>query len=229
MVHDVLAALPWGIVLAFTIGPVFFVLLETGAIKGFRAAFVFDIGVVLADVFFILIAYYSTNKLLEKLKDDPGLFILGGVLLLLYGIISFIKNKKDYHKLQQEEQEDIEAISKKNYLELFLKGFILNFINIGVLGFWLGIIVIFGPKLEMNPNRIVTFFSTIIITYLLVDIIKIMLAKQLKNKLTKKRIYKIKKAISIVLMVFGVALIAQGLFPDQKEDIKNVIEEIRKN
>ena len=39
MLQDVLAALPLGIFLAFLFGPVFFVLLETAAIKGFRAAF----------------------------------------------------------------------------------------------------------------------------------------------------------------------------------------------
>lgn len=68
MIQDILAAIPWGILLAFTIGPVFFVLLETGALKGFRAAFVFDLGVIVGDVFFILVAYFSTNQILEKLK-----------------------------------------------------------------------------------------------------------------------------------------------------------------
>ena len=98
MTQDILAAVPWGILLAFTIGPVFFVLLETGAIKGFRAALVFDLGVILADIFFILVAYFSTNKILEKLKDDPNLFVFGGVILLCYGIVSFIKNKIYFKK-----------------------------------------------------------------------------------------------------------------------------------
>jgi threonine/homoserine/homoserine lactone efflux protein len=35
------------------IGPVFFILLETSIIKGFRAALVFDLGVVLGDVFLL--------------------------------------------------------------------------------------------------------------------------------------------------------------------------------
>ncbi|QLE01118.1 LysE family transporter [Galbibacter sp. BG1] len=222
MIEDVFSAIPLGILLAFTIGPVFFVLLETGAIKGFRAAISFDVGVVLGDVAFILIAYYSTNKILHKIKDDPSLFIFGGMLLVTYGVISFLKNKSDYKKDIRNAINQV--MVRSDYFRLFFKGFLLNFINVGVLGFWLGIIIIFGPKLEMNDERIFVFISTILITYLVVDCIKILLAKQLRNKLTPKRIFKIKRAISIVLIVFGVVLMLQGFFPEEKEKLENVIE-----
>jgi hypothetical protein len=56
-------------------------------------------------------------------------------------------------------------------------------INIGVLGFWMAVIISVGPKLEMENSRMLTF-SAVIITYLLVDCIKILLAKQLKSKMT---------------------------------------------
>ena len=67
---------------------------------------------------------------------------------------------------------------------MFVKGFLLNVINIGVLGFWLAVIISVGPKLEMQNSRMFTFFTSVIITYLLVDCVKILLAKQLKSKLT---------------------------------------------
>jgi hypothetical protein len=54
------------------------------------------------------------------------------------------------------------------------------------------------------------------------------LAKQLKSKLTPTNILKIKKAISIVLIVFGVILISQGWFPKEKEMVKNALEKIDK-
>jgi len=66
MFDDILTAIPFGIILAFTIGPVFFVLLETSATKGFKSALIFDSGVMLADIIFIFVAFFSTNKLLEK-------------------------------------------------------------------------------------------------------------------------------------------------------------------
>ena len=225
MINDILSGIPWGIFLSFMIGPVFFILLETSIIKGFRAALVFDIGVVLGDIVFIAIAYLGSYRLIKSLEDNSSLFILGGILMLAYGVISFISLKKEkkinIHKIDNE-------IIKKDYLGLFIKGFFLNIINIGVLGFWLAVIISVGPKLEMENSRMLTFFTTVILTYLLIDCIKIVLAKQLKTKMTPSNILKIKKIISIVLMVFGVALIVQGWFPKEKEKLKDALERIDK-
>ena len=225
MINDILAGIPWGILLSFMIGPVFFILLETSIIKGFRAALVFDLGVILGDLFFIGIAYLGSYILIKSLKDDPALFIFGGVLMLTYGIISFIKLKKEVKV-----NTDIidKEIIKKDYASLFIKGFLLNIINIGVLGFWLAIIISVGPKLEMQTSRMVTFFISVIGSYLFVDCIKILLAKQLKTKLNPTNILKIKKGISIVMIVFGTILILQGWFPNEKEKLKHVLERIDK-
>ncbi|MBC5839612.1 LysE family translocator [Flavobacterium muglaense] len=225
MVNDILSGIPWGIFLSFMIGPVFFILLETSIIKGFRAALVFDLGVVLGDIFFIGIAYLGSFRLIQSLKDKPALFIFGGILMLAYGVISFISLRKE-KKINTAEID--KEIIKKNYLSLFAKGFFLNVINIGVLGFWLAVIISVGPKLDMENSRMLTFFTAVIVTYLLVDCIKILLAKQLKSKMTPTNILKIKKGISIVLMVFGVVLITQGWFPEEKEMVKKALQNIEK-
>jgi threonine/homoserine/homoserine lactone efflux protein len=181
MINDILAGLPWGLFLSFMVGPVFFILLETSITKGFRAALVFDLGVVLGDIFFIAVAYLGSYRLIQSLKDKPALFIFGGIIMLAYGIISFVKLKNE-EKINDEEID--RDIIKRNYSSLFVKGFLLNIINIGVLGFWMAVIISVGPKLEMQNFRMMTFFTTVIITYLLVDCIKILLAKQLKSKMT---------------------------------------------
>ncbi len=223
MFQDILAAIPLGFFLAFLLGPVFFVLLETAAIKGFRAALSFDIGVIFADVIFLLIAYFSTTKLLNRIKDDPALFIFGGGILVTYGIIQFIQTKR---VLQHEEVPEIQKLNKRDYLGLAAKGFLLNFINIGVLGFWLGLIIVFGPQMEMEMNRILIFFSSVIGTYLVIDIFKILAAKKLNRKLTPNRIYRMKKGISILLMIFGIFLIGQGLVPQEINQIQDQIDQI---
>jgi len=206
--QDILNAIPFGIALAFMIGPVFFVLLETSAIKGFRAAVVFDLGVILADIIFVLFAYYGSRTMLEKIKDDPRLFILGGGILFIYGLFTYYKRRKSIIT-----DEDLVVVEKNNYLELFIKGFFLNFINIGVLAFWLGMVVVISPNLEMNDARIFNYFATIIIAYFLTDIIKILLAKQLKSKLTPNVIRKIKKGMGIALMIFGLVIATKGFLP----------------
>ena len=165
MINDILSGIPWGIFLSFMIGPVFFILLETSIIKGFRAALVFDLGVVLGDVFFIAIAYLGSYRLIQSLQDKPALFIFGGIIMFAYGVISLISLRKE--KKMNTSVIDQEII-KKNYFSLFVKGFLLNVINIGVLGFWMAVIISVGPKLEMENSRMLTFFSAVIITYLII-------------------------------------------------------------
>jgi len=222
MLEDIFAAIPLGLFLAFMLGPVFFVLLETAAIKGFRAALAFDIGVLIADAVFLIIAYFGTNPLLNRLKDDPALYIFGGTVLLTYGIITFIKVKRSTITPATFE---FQKLKNSDYIQIAVKGFLLNFINIGVLGFWLGLIIIFGPGLEMQPFRLITFFSTILATYLVVDICKILLAKTLKHKLTPTRIAVSKKIISILIIVFGVVLILRGIAPKQVSKIEQKVED----
>ncbi len=219
--QDILNAIPLGIALAFMIGPVFFVLLETSVIKGFRAAVVFDLGVILADVVFVTFAYYGSRTLLSKIKDDPRLFVLGGGILFIYGLFTFYKRRKPIIT-----DEDLVVVEKNNYIGLVLKGFFLNFINVGVLAFWLGMVVVVSPNLEMNNGRIFNYFSAIIIAYFLTDLLKILLAKQLKSKLTPVVIGKIKRGMGIALMIFGLVLASKGLLP--KETFQKIDSAIEK-
>lgn len=225
LLQDILSAIPLGFFLSFMIGPVFFVLLETSVVKGFRAALFFDLGVILADIVFITIAFFSSYRLIQTIKDDPALFIFGGLVMLTYGIISFINNRKEAKKIKLDEIDPTE-LAKTNYLSLFIKGFFLNFINIGVLGFWLAILITIGPQLELKTSRMLTFFSTLIVTYFVTDIFKILLAKQLRRKLNPKNILLVKKIISIVLIVSGIFLLSQGWFPKEQKIVNKAFEEL---
>lgn len=223
MIEDILTAIPLGFFLSFMIGPVFFVLLETSVVKGFRAAVVFDLGVVLADIIFILIAYFSSYRLIESIKDDPALFVFGGLVMLTYGIISFVKNKKAQKNI---DPEDPVELAQTNYFSLFFKGFFLNFINIGVLGFWLAILITIGPKLQLDPTRMFTFFTAVIISYFITDVFKILLAKQLRNKLNPNNILRIKQVISVVLIISGIFLLSQGWFPQERKMMDKAFDKL---
>ena len=216
-------AIFFGFFLSFMIGPVFFMLIQTSILKGARAAIVFNTGVILGDVAFIIIAYLGSRHLLEKIKDDPRLFFIGGLILVIYGLITYLDKS---NKKEAEEKPLIEIPVSNNYLKLILKGFFLNFINIGVLGFWLGLIVVIGPTLNMNPTHIFWYFTTIIISYFITDLGKIFLAKKLKSKLTPLVIYKIKKTMGILLIIFGVFLILKGFIPKEKLNLENLLEQV---
>jgi threonine/homoserine/homoserine lactone efflux protein len=224
MLQDILSAIPLGFFLSIMPGAVFFVLLETSVLKGFKAALAFDLGAITSDVVFILIAYFSSYQLLNKIKDEPALFIFGGLIMLVYGLISFLNvAKTSKNDLVGNAAKDI---LKRDYFSLFAKGFLLNFINIGVLAFWLGIIITWGPKLDLNPKRMLIFFIAVVTTYFVVDLGKIMLAKQLRSKLTTNNIIKIKKGINLVIMVFGIVLLLQGIFP---AEVNAAIDKVEHN
>jgi len=221
--YTVKNAIFFGLFLSFMIGPVFFMLIQTSILKGARAAIVFNTGVILGDVAFIIIAYLGSRHLLEKIKDDPRLFFIGGLILVIYGLITYFDKS---NKKEAEEKPLIEIPVSNNYLRLILKGFFLNFINIGVLGFWLGLIVVIGPTLDMNPTHIFWYFTTIITSYFVTDLGKIFLAKKLKSKLTPLVIYKIKKTMGIMLIIFGIFLILKGFIPKEKLNLENLLEQV---
>jgi len=110
---------------------------------------------------------------------------------------------------------------------MVVKGFLLNFINIGVLVFWLGVIIVVGPSLDNEPNRILVFFGAMLTAYFVTDLVKIVLAKQLKKKLTQDRIKLIKKGLGAVLAVCGIVLIIKGFLPKEKFNIQDGIERIQ--
>ena len=165
----------------------------------------------------------STDTLLEKIKDDPKLLVFGGVLLIVYGLISFIKISKSFRSIVREHHR-IE-LPKKDYGKLFAKGFLLNFINIGVLLGWLGFIVI-GTSITTSENGVTVFIISMLVAYFVADLFKIAAAKRLKNKLTPKRIFKTKKIVALVILGFGMLLLSQGLFPELYEKGKEQIDKV---
>ncbi len=211
MFDGLLYAAFYGFLLAFAIGPVFFTLIETSITKGVKAAVFFDLGALFSDVLFILIAFYSTSQILDKVKDDPGLLIFGGVVLIAFGVISYIRTAKSFIKIVREHYS---VETKKNHGGLFLKGFLLNFVNFGVLAGWIATIII-AQAITTHKNGVLLFLSTVMITLFLTDLLKIFLAKKLKSNLTPRFIIKTKKLVSILIIGFGILLLLQGVFPDR--------------
>ena len=205
MLTDLLTAIPIGFFLSFVLGPVFFVLIETSISKGFKAAVLLDLGVVLADVCFIVFCYYTSKQLVDNINNQPGLFVLGGAILSLYGAYIFIQRNKEDKKIEVNEPST-------SYFGLFIKGFALNIINIGVLLFWAGVVLVVVPTLnKSNTIGVSSFFATIIISYFLTDLVKIFIAKKLSSKINTKTTAFIKVILSLILFFSGLVSIFKGV------------------
>ena len=205
MDFNVLTPITVGFFTAFIMGPVFWVLLETSITKGFKAAVAFDLGVMFADVFFIGICYLGSFQLLEDEQNKQGLFVLGGTILLLYGLFSWINRAK-----KNKDQPDIKE-SKDNYFGLTAKGFAINILNVGVFIFWGGVTIVSSPASGKSFTNFVLFFSIVLLSYFITDLLKISVANRFKTLLTGKGIVIVNSIISLILVISGVVLILKGV------------------
>jgi len=205
---DFLPAIFLGIILSFTIGPVFFTILEISVSKGFKAAVFFNIGVVFSEIVFFAIAYASTSSLLESIQENPSWKVLGGVLLSFYAGITLLgvyQNKDDVDHYSFNPKSE-----SPNVIKNMIRGFLLNIINFAVLVFWILVVANYGPGFQDTDYKMVMFFLAIVGTYFSVDLGKIYLAQQLKNYLTKEIIVKIKLAVNVIILIIGLVLIFKG-------------------
>ena len=193
-----------GFFTAFIMGPVFWVLLETSITKGVRAAVAFDLGVIIADVLFITATYYGSVKLFLSESNKEGMFILGGTIILFFGLYSWLTRKKQEEKIEVTE-------SKHNYFGLAAKGFAINIFNVGVLIFWGGVTIVAGPTTGSDSPSFLSFFAIVLLSYFVTDLGKILLARRLKVFINEKTIVFVKSLLALILVISGVVLIIGGL------------------
>ena len=218
MVDLIKTAIPLGFFISFMLGPVFFMLLETSATKGVRAAISFDIGVLFSDIVFITLAYYSSYQLLESLSNSPVLYLFGGTGMVIYGLVLAIK------KVEKGDVSMHGFGANSNYFGLFLKGFLLNIINVGVLIFWVGTVIVVGPSFDGLIEKFLVFFATMLAVYFVTDLFKILAAKQLQSQLTPVRIIWVKKILGYILVICGIVMIVKGVLPGDELNPANMIE-----
>lgn len=201
---ELLYALPLGLSLSFAAGPIFFVLIETSISQGKRAALSLDIGAIIADILFIVLAYFGSRPLLENLKSNIWIGLFSGMAVMLFGAYYFRKSR-------QSGQMSANLIAPKKGL-LLVKGFLLNFLNIGVLFFWLATTVTIGNLLDNEPQRMLLFYTATLGVYLGFELLKIYFANRFKQKLAGRGMQLIEKIIALILIGFGLFISIRAIF-----------------
>ncbi len=197
MPEAVLSGLSLGLVLAFLVGPVFFMLLDTSIKKGFKKAVVLAFGVVLSDAFFIGLTYFSSTAIgyLAEYKTEIG--VAGGILLVIFGVVNFLK--KPHVKSTE---IDLPDDSKSPVVDI-TKGFMMNALNPFVLIFWIGVSGVVGANQEFTDMHVVIFFGTALVTVFLTDVLKAWLASRLRSFLKPGLILLINRLSGAGLIFFG--------------------------
>jgi threonine/homoserine/homoserine lactone efflux protein len=190
------------------IGPVFFMLLETSIMKGIRAALAFDLGVLLSDLIYIGVVYFFLNEVAQTINENRNLLtVAGGVILLIFGISTALK--KQTAKLNA---DFIRIVHQpKDYGVLVMKGFFLNFLNPMVLFYWFAVLTIDTESVAKGGFQAFSFIALILMTFFLIDLLKILGAKKLRVFITPAVLKRINFILGLILIIFGIVLLVRGV------------------
>lgn len=191
-----------GIILAFLIGPVFFTIIQTSIERGFGSGTLVAVGVSLSDAFYITLTYLGIYQLFDKGSFREYLAYFGGIVLLAFGLYYlFIKSRRMA-------LYDPAKVQVRNPWKLIGKGFVINGLSPMVLVFWLGTVGVATTKFGYStPQKAVPFFTAIVSTVFLTDVLKAKLADKLRALLTPQFIRKLNILLGGVLVAFGIRLI----------------------
>lgn len=195
-----------GLLLATLIGPVFFALIQTSIQKGPVAGLFMAMGISLSDICYIVITFLGVSQILNNEDLFLWMGLIGGAIMIGFGLVSILK-PVPYFSGRQTIRTGKTALAKE-----VLKGFLLNGINPSVLLFWIGISSLATVKHQYSHGEAILFFSAILVTVLLTDILKIFAANKLKFLLTPKTMKFLNSIVGVALVLFGLRLFWEGVF-----------------
>ena len=203
MLELILSAIGLGFMLSLVfIGPIFFLLIETSFCRGHRHALALDLGVITADILCIVAAYFASADLVELIDKHPGFYRITALIILVYGIFMMV-TKTQMHIANEKK------IISQNYFKTFVNGFLFNILNVGVILFWLVTVISVRNEYPDSQNFLL-YLILVIATYLVIDLLKILLAKQFHYKLTQNLANKIRKTVGIILIIFSFFIFLQS-------------------
>lgn len=199
----VLSGISLGFVLALLIGPVFFLLVDTGIHRGFRAAVFIAAGVVASDALFVVIAYFSSTAIRFIQTNQTIIGTAGGLILIIFGLITFFRKP-----VISGEQLMIEAGKEWKGAG---KGFVMNFLNPFVLLFWIGVAGTLPAPGKASPFYAVEFFLAALGTVFATDLLKAWGAARLKKLIKPGFLVWLNRISGTGLVLFGFRLLAKLL------------------
>jgi threonine/homoserine/homoserine lactone efflux protein len=197
MIEALLKGLAVSLLLVFSVGPVIFTIIKQSITNGKAGGFSFVSGVWLSDILWAILSNAFTSLVAELLHFQRQIGFFGGLLLIVLGVYYLF-----FKKIKLNEEGLI--IKSSSHLKLFTSGFLLNTLNPGLIIFWLTWATAFSGYTW--AQRII-IFSTCIIVNIGSDVLKVLLAHKVSDKLTPKNISFISKILGLLLVVFGAALL----------------------
>lgn len=210
-----------GLILSVFVGPIFFTMLQLGIEHGFRAAFALALGQWMSDFFYIFLAFWGAVWVEDIIKDPArqSVFVwytsvIGGCLLMAFGLGLLLTKSistATSSKIKIAEPIAERQISKTAFFAYFSQGFLINTINPTPLIFWMGLMAFAINKNYIGGTTFV-LYCTVMSVVIGTDLLKIYLAKSIRNKLKVHHILQVRRLAGIILGGFGLILLGRVLF-----------------
>ncbi|MDB4161480.1 LysE family transporter [Bacteroidia bacterium] len=197
----ILEGLILGLLTAFLLGPVFFTLLKNAIQFGRNAGMATALGIIASDVIVISICFFATDSLLESIKTEPIVKLIGASILLFMGIRFMFWPSSNIAKSTKTNQS--------GYLGYVIQGFLVNGVNPFVFVVWIGYITI--GKNSYSGNELILFLAFILVGILVTDIVKSFLAHRIRPYLRPVYLKKAYQIIGFVLVGFALRLIMMAV------------------
>ncbi len=201
MLEAIVSGVMLGLVLSLLVGPVFFLLIDTSIKKGFKRGVYLSLGVLLSDMFYIAITYFSSVAagVVNNYKWEIGW--AGGLLLMVFGIVTMLKKPNI-----KSADLDLSDNGSSGWVEV-LKGFLMNLLNPFVLIFWLGVSGSVSSGNSFTYMHTVIFFISVLTTVFLTDVIKAWSASKLRAFLKPNLLIWVNRVSGFGLLLFGIRMI----------------------
>jgi len=206
MLAPIIKGLLLGLILSISLGPVIFAILKQSITNGRRAGYIFVAGVSTSDIALLLIANIFTSIFLLVLDHKAFIAMAGAGFLLLLGLYTLFFKKI---KIEYDEKGEEKVFRKRDYLGIYISGFLMNTLNPSVFIFWFAWTAAIGASAAETNNPVqykFLVFATCLVFLLLSDFIKVALASRLRPSLTQKNLIWINRLSAIIILVFSAAL-----------------------
>jgi threonine/homoserine/homoserine lactone efflux protein len=207
MTEALLKGLTIGFILALSVGPVIFTIIKQSINNGYRGGFSFVIGVWLSDIFLVILSNFFSEWVATILQYKRTIGYVGSIFLIAMGIFFVF-----FKKVIVTEDNILPELKfrKRDVTKIALSGFLINTLNPSVFIFWLLYATTTAAKHNLKER--VLIFSVCLLVNMLADVLKVLMAGKLRQRLTVKNITIINKLSGSILLGFGIALLYGALF-----------------
>lgn len=210
MWQAIISGLTLGCILALSVGPVIFTIIKQSLNNGHTGGLCFVAGVWLSDIVLVVISNAFSAFVASLLEYKNIIGYIGSAFLVAVGIYYLFFKKVT---LRTDAEGNTIKFKKREILKILSSGFFLNTLNPSVFIFWLGAATAFS-KYSFNQRMLI--FSVCLAVNIAADILKVVLAGKLRNKLTLHNISLINKISGVILAGFGLALFYGTYFLSDK-------------